>query len=52
MALIQLDIGEVAELGTQVAIHGAISAAEIASDALFDLIVGIVILVYEIAPNG
>lgn len=52
MALIHLDISEIAELGTQVAVHGAFGAAEIASDALFDLIVGIVILIYEIAPNG
>lgn len=45
MALVQLDVGEIAELGTTVAMHGAVATAEIASDALFELIVGVVVLI-------
>jgi hypothetical protein len=51
MALIQIDLSEIAELGTQVALNGALRAGEIAGgDDLFELLVGIAILIYEIAP--
>lgn len=52
MELVQIDLGEIAELGTRVAVHGALRAIEASGDELFELIVGIAILIYEIAPNG
>jgi hypothetical protein len=53
MGLVQFDLGEIVELGTQVAVHGAVKAAEMASvDDLFELVVGIAVLIYEIAPGG
>ncbi len=52
MGLVQIDFGEIAELGSQVAIHGAVRLMEAGGDELFELIVGIAILIYEIAPNG
>jgi hypothetical protein len=51
MALIQIDLSEIAELGTQVAINGALRAGEVQGvDDLFEFLVGIAILIYEIAP--
>lgn len=50
--MMQIDLGEIVELGTQVAVHGAVRAAEIASvDDLFELLVGIAVLIYEMAPG-
>ena len=52
MGLVQIDPAEIIELGTQVAMHGAVRAVEIASaDDLFELLVGIAVLIYEIAPG-
>lgn len=52
MGLVQIDPGEIVELGTQVAMHGAVRAAEmVCADDLFELIVGIAVLIYEIAPG-
>jgi hypothetical protein len=48
MDLIQIDIGQIAELGTQVAMHGAVRAGEVVIDDIFALIVGIVALVIEV----
>jgi hypothetical protein len=50
MGLIQIDASAIAELGTQVAMHGAIGAGEATVDDIFELIVGIVLLVIEIVP--
>lgn len=53
MGLLQIDPGEIVELGTQVAMHGAMRAAEMLSaDDLFEMLVGIAALIYEIAPGG
>lgn len=52
MAMVQIDLGEIVELGTQVAVHGAVRAADMASvDDLFELLVGIAVLIYEMAPG-
>lgn len=52
MELVRIDPGEIVELGTQVAMHGAVRVAEMASaDDLFELLVGIAVLIYEIAPG-
>lgn len=50
MPLVQIEMGEIAELGTQVAMHGAIRAGEVAADDIFELLVGIVLLVHELLP--
>jgi hypothetical protein len=52
MALVQIGLGDIAELGTQVAVHGSLRSMEMGVDDLFDLIVGIAILIYELAPGG
>ncbi len=52
MGLLKIDFGEIAELGTNVAMHGTLGAALADVDDLFELIVGIVILIYEIAPDA
>ena len=50
--MVQLDLSEIVELGTQVAVHGAVRAADMASvDDLFELLVGIAVLIYEMAPG-
>jgi len=52
MGLIAIDLGQVVELGTRVATHGTLRAAGVAGDDdLFELVVGIAILIYEIAPD-
>jgi hypothetical protein len=52
MALVQIDPGEIAELGTQVAMHGALRLGDVGADDLFELIVGVVVLIYELTPGG
>ena len=52
MGLVQIGFGEIAELGTQVAMHGALRTGEVMRDDLFELVVGVVVLIYEIAPGG
>ncbi len=50
--MVQIDLGDIVELGTQVAMHGAVRAGEIASvDDLFEMLVGIAVLIYEMAPG-
>ena len=46
-----IDIGQIVELGTQVATHGAIRAAEMVADDIFEYVIGVVILIYEIDPS-
>lgn len=52
MPLLQMEMIEIAELGTQVAVQGALRAGEFVADDLFDLIVSIAILIYELSPGG
>ena len=47
MEVFGLDIGQIVDLGTQVAQAGAIRAVELASDEVFDYTIGIAILIYE-----
>jgi len=47
-----VQLSDIADLATQVATHGAIRAAEVGGgDDLFQLIIGIAILIYETHPN-
>jgi hypothetical protein len=49
--MIALPLAEIATLGTQVAAHGAIRIAEFAGDEVFEMLIGIAILVYEAQPG-
>lgn len=50
MDVLGIDISNIAELGTQVAMTGAIRMGEIVGDNIFEYIVGIAIIVYEQTP--
>ncbi len=45
--MLTLDRADIATLDTQVAMHGAIRAAEIAGDEIFEMMVAIVVIVHE-----
>lgn len=49
--MIALPIAEIATLGTQIASHGAIRAAEVAGDDIFEMMIAIAVLVYETYPG-
>jgi hypothetical protein len=49
--MITLPITEIAALGTQVATHGAIRAAEMVGDDIFEMMISIAIIVYETYPG-
>jgi hypothetical protein len=51
MKLVQIDPAEIVELDTLVAIHGAVRTEETGIDDLFELLVGIAVLIYEMAPG-
>ena len=51
MDIFKLDIGEIAEMASQVAITGAIRVMDGAGDDMFEYIVGIAVLIYEMYPN-
>ncbi len=51
MDMLRLEIGEIAALGTQVAVHGAIRAGDYVADEIFELVVAIATVVYEILPG-
>lgn len=46
-----IDIAQIVELGTQVATHGAIRAAEVVADDIFEYVIGVAILIYEVNPT-
>lgn len=52
MGLVQIDVAQIAELGTQVAMHGSVRAGEIVIDDVFELVVGLISLVIEMVPGG
>lgn len=47
-----MSMSEIAELGTQVAMHGALGAGQAKVDPLFELVVGVVVLVVQVMPRG
>lgn len=49
--MITLPSTEIASLGTQVATHGAIRAAEVTGDGIFEMLIAIAVLVYETYPG-
>lgn len=52
MDVMGLDIGQIVELGTHVAQSGAIRMGEIVGDDVFEYIIGVAIIVYEMDPDG
>ncbi|WP_188053048.1 MULTISPECIES: hypothetical protein [unclassified Sphingosinithalassobacter] len=50
MAPVQIGIGEIAELGTQVGMYGSVRAGEVMMDDVFEMIVAIANLIYELYP--
>lgn len=51
MNIMSPDIGQIVELGTNVAQAGAIRAGEVLGDEIFDHIIDIVMLVYAMDPR-
>lgn len=47
-----IDINQVVELGTQVATSGSIRAGEIVGDDIFEYLVGIAVVIYEMNPGS
>jgi hypothetical protein len=52
MNIMGLDIAHIVDLGTQVATCGAIRVAEMVGDDVFDYIVGIAVVMYEMEPHA
>ncbi|MES2337858.1 MAG: hypothetical protein V4537_07180 [Pseudomonadota bacterium] len=52
MDLFRIDIGEIADLATQVAVNGAIRVSGGMGDEMFEYLVGIAVLIYEMYPDG
>lgn len=51
MDIFGIDINHIVDLGTQVATSGAVRAAEVAGDDIFEYIIGVAILIYEQYPD-
>lgn len=51
MDLIGIDLAKIVELGTQIAGTGALRAGEMIADDVFEMVVGIAMLVYELDPH-
>lgn len=49
--MLGLDITHIVDLATQVATTGAIRAADMTADEVFEYIIGMAIVVYEIDPG-
>jgi hypothetical protein len=50
MDIFSIDINHIADLATQVGTSGAIRALEQVGDDVFDYIIGVAILIYELDP--
>ncbi len=51
MGIVGMEISEIVDLGTQVASTGAIRAMEIVGDDVFQYVIAIAIIVYEMDPG-
>lgn len=51
MGIFGMDVGQIVDLTTQVATTGAIRAAELFGDDIFEYIIGVAIVIYEIDPG-
>lgn len=50
MQLLTIDITQIAELATQVAMHGASRTFDVLRADIFDLVIDVATVIYEIAP--
>lgn len=48
--IFSIDINQIADLTTQVGTSGAIRSLELVGDDVFDYIIGVAILIYEVHP--
>lgn len=46
----RLDAGEIIDLGTQIASSGAIRPLEVDTDQLFEYVIAVAILIYDMYP--
>lgn len=51
MQLLGLDISHIVDLATQVATSGSIGSVDIYTDEIFEYIIGVAIVVYEMDPG-
>ena len=51
MDIFGIDISQIADLTTHVATSGALRVAELVGDDIFEYIIGIAVLIYEIDPS-
>ena len=51
MDALNLEIGQIAELATQVAVHGTIGGADMVSTDIFEMVVAIALVVHQIWPG-
>lgn len=49
--MLGLDMAQIVDLGTHVAMNGAIRALDLTADEVFEYIIGMAIVVYEIDPG-
>lgn len=52
MNILGLDIDQIVQLGTQVATTGTIGGFRLGGDDLFELIIGVAVLIYEMDPDS
>lgn len=52
MPAITIDLSEIVELATDVATAGAIRAGQVVSDDVFEQVIAVAMLIYEMTPNG
>lgn len=52
MDILGIDIDSIVDLGTQVGISGAIGSAVLVGDDIFEYIIGVAILIYELHPGA
>ena len=50
MGIFGMDINQIVDLGTQVATTGAIRTVELFADDVFEYIIGVAIVIYEMDP--
>jgi len=51
MNILGIDIDQIVQLGTQIATTGAVRAFEVAGDDLFEMVIGVAVLIYEVDPT-
>ena len=50
MEIFSIDINQIVDLGTQIGTSGSIRSLELVGDDVFDYIIGVAILIYEVHP--